>query len=649
MVGWGEMIARTYSNAQESFLTCDPILGLRINSNTSEETTGPLLYSTRTLNLLRPRQVDDSQPSRRFVLEVWLTPFEDREPDSIKPLITIMPEPFLDPTESQNNSSISLTRNDFCSDLVDLELSTYRNHLLLQWRSNDDDNNASLTCRTLFLSTVLLIPQELVQFVLVFDYDSHQHSHFLKVFWNGQALYQAAILVDVWAARPVIQSWSPSSRLWLFGNLLRTTPFWGALAQVSMYGDDVDSDSDIGAWVQQRYDEGTVRSEPLVLSVIESSTPLRIDQDARNPMDILVQSWNASMPWFQIALEILREPTFGALSYSKSPEPVNVYDDSVMITTGTVVAFPSSPSSELAKLMLQYTLDGTNYFNAPSTNAYGEVLPLKPESWEYRLVAHDAQGRQLAVSATMTQPITVVHVNHPPMLTGPAPVDPSNIDGSMAVVSGIKLADAPRDYNIDRVRVDVWATSGYLTLPSLHLQLADFDSCRGRTLSPWQCVGDGKRNRNMTFLAIPDDIHRILNGLTYEAMAPQQQDEIVIRVSDGQDGECLSASEQQQYTDSLGNAVVTSQRGCFQDQLRVYVPALQFDPRQQQPLSSTRGFLGTRLNTAQLLFWTLVLVFLACFGCCLRRCSRCLARGSKVEVDDDVNVHEDRIERRASF
>ena len=643
---WGRLDWLVNSEPSSLFL-CDPLDGLRVNETMQELAEVPFLQSSKSLGSWQSQDLLDTM----LVMEVWMTPpsgeAHDDNHHEPEPILTLG-KPALEAPIGLDASNISSQGSsfDYCDGSLALELSTYRGHLLVRFRNDDSSSSA---CNTLYLSQVDLVAEDILQFILVFDYDTGQLSNLLSVYMNGQALYERVLVDSSAASQSLVQSWPADSVLWLFGNPIHTRPFRGALAQVSVYTGRLDDEQGTRDWVQQRFQLGVTRAKPLELQSVPVQR-VAIDQDAKDPTDIIVAATTASTRQFQISVEQLSVPGHGTLyADNKVGSEETLFP---ALADGTVLGLGMSNGNQTAKLALKYVLDGTDYFNEPSMNAHGDQLQLLPETFAYRLVARDALGRKLAVSPTVSQSIIVLHVNHPPTLSGPEEIDPSFIHDGTATVTGIVLIDAS-DFDIDRVRVDVWAESGYVSIAPQHVPLADFDSCRGRSYSPWQCTGDGQRNRKMTFLAIPNDVNQVLDGLTYHAMAPGVSDDIVVRVSDGQDGDCLAAEEHEQYTDAYGRSVTTSHRGCFQIQVQIHVPAIDFDSG-QDVAATDHAFLGTRINTARLLFWTLVFALGVCCWSCFRRCPRCLARGRKVEVDgdDDASEYDDEdseIGSRASF
>ncbi|GKY93945.1 hypothetical protein MPSEU_000361400 [Mayamaea pseudoterrestris] len=645
---WGTLLP-VYDNQQQ--LACDPIQGLRVAKG---DTAGPMLQSTKTLGNWSKAAPDvdaaSAITSSNIAMEVWMTlpPAKDDSADDEQETILTIGGPAVSPSTYHDQGGNINDDDDYCNPNTDVELSIYQRHLLLRFRSSNE--NSPSTCSTLYVSSVDLEPRQLTQFVVVWSSSSesttannNSQQLYLSIYMNGAAIYEH-VLVNAASAATWAEIWKPSSVLWLFGNPMHQQPFRGSLAQVTMYSGN-DSNQQHSAWVNELYQTGVVRTDPLVLQAAPARV-VALDQGSVEPVEIAIATRNVSQSWFRISAELLTVPMHGTL---QGPQG--------LLAVGDTLAFPISEgavnSTDALQLQLKYTLDSlaVDYFNTPNTEAYGNNLQMAPESFSYRLVAHDAVGRELAISPTVRQFISIVHVNHKPALIGPTAVDAGSYksNSNTAIITGILLHD--NDYNIDRVRVDVWADAGYLTLAANTVELADFDSCRGRTYSPWQCMGDGLRNRNMTFIAIPNDVNAILNHMTYEAMTTDTADEIVIRVSDGEGEACLSADEQMKYTDEFGRPVTSRRRECFQVEWRISVPPIQFDSGQDSS-TSTRGFFGTRLNTARLIFWLLVFGFMICFGCCLRRCPRYLARGGKVHVDgdDDESVdQEGGHARQASF
>mmetsp|Transcript_29393 Transcript_29393/g.44511 ORF Transcript_29393/g.44511 Transcript_29393/m.44511 type:complete len:266 (+) Transcript_29393:316-1113(+) len=111
-------------------------------------------------------------------------------------------------------------------------------------------------------------------------------------------------------------------------------------------------------------------------------------------------------------------------------------------------------------------------------------------------------------------------------------------------IDGITFAN-PKATQTDAVRVDLMA---YLKTGSLRLNeenkfLADFKNCTLRRYSDWKCRGDG-RGKDMTFIANPSNLDRILSNLVFEAYSSKAEDQIIIRVYYGEGGDCLSSEEQ---------------------------------------------------------------------------------------------------------
>jgi hypothetical protein len=194
------------------------------------------------------------------------------------------------------------------------------------------------------------------------------------------------------------------------------------------------------------------------------------------------------------------------------------------------------------------------HFNSPQFNAYGTPLNGRNESIAFRTVRI---GTKYA-SRTTVIPIERPHINHGlPNLTAPGTATLSDIDPLQSTVHGITVVDNALDFNINRVRVDVWSNGGTISLNSLYLHLADF-TCANRTQSvgedvemddSWQCKGDGHEDQRMTFVAIPDDVTLILDSLRHTTFREfsGQASEVVVRIFDGVDGQCLTDEEHRSY------------------------------------------------------------------------------------------------------
>ena len=122
--------------------------------------------------------------------------------------------------------------------------------------------------------------------------------------------------------------------------------------------------------------------------------------------------------------------------------------------------------------------------------------------------------------------------------------------------------------NVDKVRVSVWANNGSLYLNQDFLSLADFVKCASRyvyaNVSNWRCTGRGRSDRNMTFVAQPDDVSKLLNGMVYAPYFGNNDDYINIQIFDGQDGDCLVDDEHVKY----GNKVSGIMMECYSRKIK---------------------------------------------------------------------------------
>lgn len=292
--------------------------------------------------------------------------------------------------------------------------------------------------------------------------------------------------------------------------------------------------------------------------------PTVIAQDNMETIAIELRGYNMTTAILQLAVQVMSLPSHGTLYASNNGTKIEV--DSI---------FPFSGNATGISVM--YKLDSTEYFNVPETNAHGADLHLPLEAFNFRIVSINALTMKVVdASETMPVPVHVVHVNRgAPTLTAPKEAVPSVFDSSKANVIGIEVADL-LDFNLDRVRVDVWSEGGTVSLNPSHLHLADFATCASRSLSPWQCVGDGFKDQRLTFVAIPDDISFILSNMVFESFAhADEAGEIGIRIYDGAGGDCLHETEHAAYRQVSFGDIYTSEHHnkCIAVQATIVVPS----------------------------------------------------------------------------
>jgi len=220
-------------------------------------------------------------------------------------------------------------------------------------------------------------------------------------------------------------------------------------------------------------------------------------------------------------------------------------------------------------------MGGEDYFSVPTHSYNGTAFPFNDfpgESFSYRLVAvrkgnhehnHNAEHANtiqgvpvlLGQSDSIRQELLIIHRNHPSTLQGLPeqiiqPERQSSGIGDFPVGTlgnNVVLLDQA-DYDIDRVRVQIWAHNGSITIdleddvkeamtieitdchmPSLHpVSLTRSSSTNSSSplseaspASPFAAytkICDGRNDRNMTFLATPTDVSKILANIRYTVM-----------------------------------------------------------------------------------------------------------------------------------
>ena len=317
-------------------------------------------------------------------------------------------------------------------------------------------------------------------------------------------------------------------------------------------------------------------------------------------------------------VEILTPPSQGSLYQSERLSQALVAGVLIPLEE---IAIGTNTTSLQANVV--YDAGNQVSFTLPFTTADQEPLGTEIDSFEFRIVALNTTTLQVLTStAPVVQPIPVLNVNDPPTLTAPLRANATDkvtfFGGRRSfVVDGIHLDD-DKDRNVDKVRVDVWATNGTLTLNQDVLHLAEFSSCSIRSYTDWKCRGRGDKDGNMTFLATPDHVNLLLAGMTYQPHFRNIRDTITVRVHDGMGGDCLDREEHLRY----GNDVLSQHHGCYTVQATILVPTpaeagVQDDDDADNALGVPEIF---GVPIAAILFWALAGAILYGIVFCLYRC-----------------------------
>ena len=327
---------------------------------------------------------------------------------------------------------------------------------------------------------------------------------------------------------------------------------------------------------------------------------------------------NSSTPLWDVMIELLEIPIYGELLAF-----LHHHNNKTFVTGRVGDRIPLEEGKFRTKLAYRNNVNGgENYFSVPTQSYNGTILPfvdLPNESFSYRLVAvrkdigNPNQSKQqesvlLGWSDSVRQDLTIIHQNHPPTLQGlPEQVIQPDLQPSEAgsrpyatLGNDISLLDEA-DYDIDRVRVEMWVYNGTLTIDleddvrkAMTLEITDcfnpspppLPSIRGANSlssqsspsSPFAWICNGKNDRNMTFLATPTDVSKILSNVQYNALNWNQSDTIVINIFDGSGSPCLSDDEHRGLLDLDSyydhSRPTTIRNGCFQSVAKIRVPAI---------------------------------------------------------------------------
>jgi hypothetical protein len=642
----GTNVTTTTTTSSSDFLKC-PFVEFADGVQSSK-----MLQSENTVAELQPYFIH----ADALAVEAWITPIFVAElaEDSI-PVISVA-ESFSG--ENDDEPSIPTDCNG-----IQFSLSQLGNQLEIRYKDfyeyfppSDDDYANELQvfgCRHLVVPNVVLRYQDLNHIVVLWK----KAGAVFQVYVNGVNVVDVNLLGEggiSGTAMPYgLQSWDPTYTLQLFANAKEFSPLYpGLLHKVSLYNQDLLADD-----IATLYTEGLEDRKQEY--IFDPTLPLTLLASPWNATLIqgeyaiigLGGDYNVSTAFWDIMVEFLSLPQYGDLMTQDSLKVREV---------GERIAVDGGLSR--AKMVYQQTQE--DYFSVPKYSYNGTAIPHGEESFDYRLIAvnKDDSNQVFGRSEPVHQVMKIVHVNHQPSLEMPQEVElpaggqPKEESKRPFAKLGKVVLHDELDYDIDRVRVDVWALNGSLTILSEEIRtLADFESCSHRPTSllsssvKWQCHGDGHKDTNMTFIATPSAASAILSDIQYNAFHWNQGDEITIRIFDGSGGSCLAEDEHMfgryepnSTLDDYGYESVKVD--CFQVIQKIQVPAL------RRPLDSNLGGINGYLHSvfvdlkdwswADAVSWgffLLLIYFLYRMArCCGRCCNRCIRhkRTAAIHVAD---------------
>lgn len=445
--------------------------------------------------------------------------------------------------------------------------------------------------------------------------------------------------------------------------------FPGSIHEVALYRDGLDEDT-----VKTFYEDGIAkRNDPFKFFFEDHPfEPLRLVSSPASSTNEDNAGWmkgvsvaqgipallsvgaseasNTTTALWDVLVEIVDLPRYGNLVYYFNNSSNDLWEREYYVHAQVGDRFWLPEGSLRTSLEYQHTME--EYFSVPKRSYHGNLLPtadLPGESFSYRLIAtKKTDGKNmpsdfasetviLGMSEPVVQELTIVHKNHPPFFVGlPQQVwqpeqQPSGVGARPWAMLGphVVLNDT-RDHDIDRVRLDLWAHNGTLTidLEDTALQeMAEIFGCSNPMPSfdggEWIC--NGRNDRNMSLLATPTDVSKILSNLQYHAWHWDTTDSIDLTVYDGSGGS--SCPEHLKIN-------ITIRETCFRIAASVTVPSLS---------EAVGGGPGGNLWRDHRSWWMGLVLFLAilsatccCAITCFKRCRR-IKKLNDIAVADDAN------------
>uniref|UniRef100_A0A7S4EME1 Uncharacterized protein n=1 Tax=Pseudo-nitzschia australis TaxID=44445 RepID=A0A7S4EME1_9STRA len=422
--------------------------------------------------------------------------------------------------------------------------------------------------------------------------------------------------------------------------------FPGTIHRVALYSQDLDEEN-----VNNLYHEGVKKREkdPSKTFFDDSGytfEPLRLVASTITPAKEHSIMGASVVQGFSVAISV------GGMDVSNSTTSlwdtmveivkIPLYGDLVGPENSIVRAGDRIPLAEgHARTGLIYQHVREDYFSVPRTSFHGTPLPnagLPDESFSYRLIAvpkgndnpeSDREVVLLGRSETVRQELIILHRNHPPSLQGlpqevvvPDWQSTASSARPWATLGNETVLSDEVDYDIDRVKIDLWTLNGTLTIDLEKQELraiAEITNCANPSPPPeagmdWIC--DGQKDRNMTFLATPSDVSRILSNVKYTSLHWNQRDTIFLKISDGNGAPCLGDDDRHSLY-FLPNTTIRDD--CFQTIAGINVPAISFPEGQ---LSESYLANHTSWWSSLLVFFFVLFCACCCAGCCVMKFRR---------------------------
>ena len=483
--------------------------------------------------------------------------------------------------------------------------------------------DATQTCRVIRMSTFDLHHDVPVSLTIATS------GSMTNLYIQGQAVMESITLAVDLTRLPMNQT------LQLFPEVdasdSTTGPFQGSIMQVSFFDETLASERVQGLFEQGIGEAAVV---PLYLEARASETVV-IEQDVPilEPTLIWVGGANTSTAVLPLFIDLQSLPAKGALFTAGAEIPVGLNSIPIPVnSTG---------------LWIEYRRPSSDYFTVPSTNAYGDTLEMPNESFEYRVVAFWEQ-RTIAASKPVTQAVQIRNVNHAPTWINANEAITSFVNNAPSYNFSFPSLMDELDLNMNRVRVDLTVLQGRISLRKEAIHLANFDFCKTRSYSAWQCSNDGINKKRISFVAVPGDIAGILAGLSYEGFVPGKEDTLVMDVFDGVGGQCLDEREHEVWKNNWkadgASQLSTVFLGCYHVQSNMTIPSIDVSSENESGGSSWLSFMNLdfkNFGSADIVFWVVVLSMGYCLMHCIRDCCpKCLARGARVDAEKHViDVH----------
>jgi hypothetical protein len=268
--------------------------------------------------------------------------------------------------------------------------------------------------------------------------------------------------------------------------------------------------------------------------------------------DVLLHGLDYADEPRSLQYEITALPVYGDLY-----DPAHSGDK---LAVGSIISTVDVYNGSLSKyrgVAVKY-FSNLHYFNYPTVNYKGGTTATPDlDSFKYKAVLY---GANAVKSKEVTQPVRVLNVNDPTLISGPTTALSvfalfagtsrwDDVDCELEPTSNfcafsdhlvfdsttntITITEVDQDTDRVVMHIKTMTAQGFLSFKQEVRGLPDYKCADENGVRIWECFGKGVGQNEMRFSILPSDINSLLDGLMYVNLDENLKDRIVITIHDG--------------------------------------------------------------------------------------------------------------------